>query len=497
VRLARASLLVMLLILQQAYTLTSNGLAFAAGREINVPDLQFQPIRPTEAITLKEAVETALRNYPSIAQKHFKLRASIANVALAKTQYLPNLNVDIQESAITANRVASTVMNNVSGFDTVPIDSGPVSQVSSMRPLVNNLQGANLNWLLVDFGLRKANDQLAYADARSARADLNLTKLDVAFDVTEAFLEAVAAKQIIIAARAALEHMQAANIRAKTLVAEGLKPGVEAADWDYEVSKARITLIKAEKNARLTLVNLAEKMGIAANDIDIVSDPLIRSPNQLKPIGPFDLKQHPIALLKTAEINRWKAKEKVLDKAWRPHLWLNSSVWGKGSNDGVNPIRPVAGGALPQAFNYMVGASFSFPFMEYFPLKEQKKMAYNNEMAAKADFELAMQILEKKDARARVNLMQARKVAEETPLLVEAARVREIKVLKRYATGLTNMVTLAQAEKALAEAEVEDAVAQIEVWRSLLSLTYAQGDLKPFLRVVDIVQNMERSKVEN
>ena len=124
-------------------------------------------------------------------------------------------------------------------------------------------------------------------------------------------------------------------------------------------------------------------------------------------------------------------------------------------------------------------------------------MAYNNEMAAKADFELAMQILEKKDARARVNLMQARKVAEETPLLVEAARVREIKVLKRYATGLTNMVTLAQAEKALAEAEVEDAVAQIEVWRSLLSLTYAQGDLKPFLRVVDIVQNMERSKVEN
>ena len=72
----------MLLILQQAYTLTSNGLAFAAGREINVPDLQFQPIRPTEAITLKEAVETALRNYPSIAQKHFKLRASIANVAL-------------------------------------------------------------------------------------------------------------------------------------------------------------------------------------------------------------------------------------------------------------------------------------------------------------------------------------------------------------------------------------------------------------------------------
>ena len=109
-------------------------------------------------------------------------------------------------------------------------------------------------------------------------------------------------------------------------------------------------------------------------------------------------------------------------------------------------------------------------------------------MAARADLDLAMQILEKKDARARVMLRQARRVAEETPTLVEAARVRELKVSKRYSTGLTDMVSLAQAEKALAEAEVEDAVAQVEVWRAILLLSYAQGDLKPFLNIVDIVE---------
>jgi len=467
---------------------------FCAGRETDIPDFQFQPIKPTAAITIAEAVDIAVRNYPTIAQKHFKLRASMANVSLAKTQYLPNLNIDIQESGITGNRVASTIMNNVSGFDTVPVDSGPVSQRSSMRPLVNNLQGLNLNWLMVDCGLRKANDNFAYADARSARADLNLTRLDVAFDAAEAFLEAVAAKQIIKSMQAALEHMEAANVRAKTLVSEGLKPGVEAADWEYEVARAKIALIKAEKNARLTLVNLAEKMGVAATDIDIVSDPLVRSPMEVKQFGPFDLSSHPIALLKTAEINRWRAKEEVLNKAYRPHLWLNSSVWGKGSNDGVNPIRPVGGGALPQVFNYMIGVSLSFPVMEYFPLKQQKRMAFANEQAAKADFELAMQILEKKDARARIMLAQSKRVAEETPNLVQTAKVREIKVLKRYGTGLTNMVTLAQAEKALAEAEVEDAVAQIEVWRSLLALSYAQGDLKPFVEIVNIVQGDSAKK---
>jgi outer membrane protein len=381
-------------------------------------------------------------------------------------------------------------MNNVSGFDTVPIDSGPPSTVSSMRPITNNLEGLNLNWLLVDFGLRHANDNFAYADARAARADLKLTRLDVAFDAADTFLTAVATKQIILAAQAALDHTEAANLRAKTLVAQGLRPGVEAADWDFEVARSKIRVIKAEKEARLALVDLAEKMGIANTDITVISEPLIRGPVEAKtrPFGPFDLTSHPFAQVEIAEIARWNAKVEVLNKAYRPHLWLNSSVWGKGSGDKINPIPQVAGGAFPQVFNYMVGLSFSFPLMEYFPLQAEKKMAYSNEMAARANLELALQILEKKDARARILLAEARRVAEETPKMVQAAKVREVKVLKRYSTGLTNMVSVAEAERALAEAQVEDALAQIEVWRSILSLAYVQGSLQPFLELVAIAE---------
>ncbi len=461
------------------------------GRETNIPDLQFQPILPPKSVTIGEAVNIALRNFPTIANKLYKLRAAKANVTLAKTQYLPNFNLDIQESGVTANRVASVVMNNVSGFDTVPVDSGPPATHSSLSPIANNLEGANLNWLLLDFGLRHANDDFAYADEKAARAELNLTKLDIAYEAAEAFFKAVAAKQVIRSAKAALDHMEAANLRAKTLVSKGLRPGVDAADWDFEVSRSKIVLIKAEKETRLALVDLAERMGVARSDVDVVSEPLIRSPleDRSQTFGPFDLNSHPFALLKTAEIGRWKAKIEVLDKAYRPHLWLNSGVWGKGSGENsVNPLRAVAGGALPQAFNYMIGASFSFPVMEIFPLRAQKKIAYNNELAAMADFDLAIQILELKDSRARILLAEARRVAKETPIMVEAAKVREVKALKRYSAGLTNMVSVAEAEKGLAQAEVEDALAQLEVWRSILALSYVQGDLKSFLRLVAIAQ---------
>jgi outer membrane protein TolC len=398
--------------------------------------------------------------------------------------------MDIQVSGVTPNRVASVVMNNVSGFDTVPVDSGPSATSASYKPVLNNLQGLNFNWMLVDFGLRHANDKFAFADARTARADINLTKLDVAFAAADAFLDAVAAKQVIRSTNAALEHMESASLRAKTLVAEGLRPGVDAADFDYEVSKTKIALIRAERDTRLAFVELSEKMGVASTDVDIVSDPLIRRPTTVAAAGPFDISAHPLALVKNAEILRWRAKRNVLDVAYRPHLWLNASLWGRGSGapSSANPLSEVAGGFLPQVFNYMIGGTVSFPFMEYFPLRAQKQEARSNELAAKADFDLAMQILEKKDARARILLAQARKVADETPTLVEAAKVREIKVLKRYGTGLTNMVSLADAERALTEAEVQDALAQIDVWRSILSLAYVHGDLKPFLQLVAIAE---------
>lgn len=464
--------------------------SFAAGREVNIPDDQFQPIRPPKVVTIKEAVGIALRNYPSIANRRFKLRAALANVTLAKTQYLPNLNWDIQESGITGNRVASTVMNNVSGFDTVPVDSGPSASSQSMRPIVNNLQGLNLNWLLIDGGLRHANDDFARADARVARADVGLTMLDVAFDTAEAFLRSVAAKQIIRSAQAALDRMEASDLTSKTLVSRGLRPGADAAGWDFDVARAKIKVIKADKDIKLSLVDLAEKMGIATTDIDVSSGALIYSPIEVAPFGPFDLTSHPLAIYRNAEIERWKAKVRVLDVAYRPHLWFNTGLWGKGSGEpkNINPIPSVAGGVLPQVFNYMVGVSLSFPVMEYFPLKAEKGMALNNARAAQANFDLAMQILEKKDARARILLYEARKVAEQTPLLVQAAKVKEIKTLKRYRTGLVNMVEVAEAERALADAEVEDALAQIDVWHSILALAYAKGDLKPFLQLVSIAE---------
>jgi outer membrane protein TolC len=118
--------------------------------------------------------------------------------------------------------------------------------------------------------------------------------------------------------------------------------------------------------------------------------------------------------------------------------------------------------------------------MDYFSVKAKKQMAVAAERAQRANYDLAIQMLLQKDARARVLLDSARRIADETPKLVEAARENETKALARYKFGLTDIVEVAEAERILARAEVEEALAEVRVWRAILAVAYAQGDLRPF-----------------
>ena len=78
-------------------------------------------------------------------------------------------------------------------------------------------------------------------------------------------------------------------------------------------------------------------------------------------------------------------------------------------------------------------------------------------------------------------LRGALKVAAQTPATLAAARIAEQQAAARFKTGLTPVVEVADAERVLAQAEIDDALAKLEVRRALLLLARASGDLGPFL----------------
>jgi outer membrane protein len=75
-------------------------------------------------------------------------------------------------------------------------------------------------------------------------------------------------------------------------------------------------------------------------------------------------------------------------------------------------------------------------------------------------------------------------VAEYTPVQLHAAQLTETQARARYQAGLGTIVEVADAQRLLVDADIEDALARLSVWRSLLHMAVAQGDLQPLLQLV-------------
>jgi len=75
----------------------------------------------------------------------------------------------------------------------------------------------------------------------------------------------------------------------------------------------------------------------------------------------------------------------------------------------------------------------------------------------------------------------ARNVAANTPIQVTAARAATEQATARYQAGLGNIDEVAEAQRLLTQSEIDDALARLGVWRGLLGVATAAGDIQPFI----------------
>jgi outer membrane protein TolC len=82
---------------------------------------------------------------------------------------------------------------------------------------------------------------------------------------------------------------------------------------------------------------------------------------------------------------------------------------------------------------------------------------------------------------AMAGLAGARRVAANTPVEVASARTAVDQATARYRSGLAPIDDVAQARRLLLQAQIDDALAHLTVWRARLQLAAARGDIQPFL----------------
>ena len=111
--------------------------------------------------------------------------------------------------------------------------------------------------------------------------------------------------------------------------------------------------------------------------------------------------------------------------------------------------------------------------------------------AERARYDLALSDVNTAVEQARATLAGARQIAANTPAELAAAQASEQQQQVRYRSALATVVDVTAAEGLLAQAEADDAIARLSVWRAALGVAIAQGDLQPFL---DLLANQTKGK---
>ena len=433
-----------------------------------------------QPLSLDQAVQQALDKYPAVRGSLEQVSAAAAGINLARTAYLPRLDVLGQVNRATHNNVFGMLLPQ----PVISPISGPVLGTNAASSVWGSAIGALVSWEPFDFGSRSAQVDLAEAVWKRLGAQVDVTRLQVGAAAADAFLAMLAAQETVEAAQAAVQRSRILSQAIEVLVTNELRPGADASRTRAELALAENQLIRAEEAVDLARASLAQFLGVAPQSLAIRAGPLLTLPGEQE-IAAFVTANHPAAAAQRLAVDEVKAREKVLQRAYFPRFTLQGTSFGRGTGARTDGAAPGgASGLGPDIGNWAVGLTVTFPIFDIASIRARREIEIYNERAETARYDQILQDLNGQTERAKARLTAARRVAQNTPIELEAARTTQQQANARYKAGLAGIVEVAEADRILAQAEIDDALARLGVWRGLLGIAAASGDLEPFLRQV-------------
>ncbi len=426
-------------------------------------------------LTLAQAVDAAEANYPRVRIALERRNAAQAGIGVARSAYYPRADVLWQTNRATANNIYGLLLPQ----SVIPSISGPVIASDTTRSAWSSAGGTLLSWQPFDLGLRAAQVNVARQGAQAANAGLEVTQLDVAIATATAYFDLATVEQLAGTAQANVNRLQVFANAVGVLVDNQLRPGADAAQANAQVALARTQLIQAQTNVEVRRATLAELVGMPAVELDY-AQLLAPAPPELA--SPGTITAHPAARQEAALVNQQQSRLSVLSRSYVPQFNALASLSGRGAGTALNGIFPSgANGLAPDTLNWAAGLQVTFPAFDFFSLRAQKNVQAADVRAEQAQYTQVIEDLSVQVQQAQAQLAGARQAALNTPAELIAAQQSEAQQRARFQSGLATVIDVTAAESVLVQAEADDAVARLNVWRALAALAAAHGDITPFL----------------
>lgn len=435
---------------------------------------QEEPRPPSEPLTLSGAIEFAQKNYPAIRAAMAEVSSADGEIERARTAYLPRTGLHLQINRATLNNIFGLTFQN----PVLPPISGPPVADATGQSAFGTAAGILFAWEPFDFGLRKANVAVAESLKSEAAAGRDLTGYGIALGAAEAYFAAVGGREALAASEASVRRMEVFAESVTALVNAELRPGADLSRARAELAQARTDLIRAAQLAESAEASLAEALGVAGGNLDLRPAALLGEP----PVDAADrgpAPAHPLFRVQQAKVVTAEARNDALTKEWRPKFEVQSAAFARGTGgrfDGT--IAGGADGLYPNFGNWAAGFSMQFNLFDYKEIRARRHVEHYKAETERARQDEVSQKLRGDVARAEIAVKAARRIAENAAVQLQEARTLLGQAEARYRAELGTVVEVADAERLLRQAEVEDALARLGVWRSLFALAAARGNIE-------------------
>jgi outer membrane protein len=286
--------------------------------------LSAQAAAPTVSLTLTQAIESALKNYPSIRVSQEQINAAAAGIQLARTAYLPRVELLAQVNRATRNNVFGMLLPQ----NTIPSISGPVLGTNNLGSAWGSAVGTLVTWEPFDFGARQAGVAASKAARAQQESALKRTKFDVSVAAADAFVTLVAAQETARAAQAGVDRAEVIARTTGALVNAQLRPGADASRAQAELAAARTQLIQSQQAVDVNRANLSQFVGLEPAQITVSAPKLLELPPEQN-VAPLNTNVNPASVEQTVVLEQLRAQLHILERSYFPRFYLQGAAYAR------------------------------------------------------------------------------------------------------------------------------------------------------------------------
>jgi outer membrane protein len=397
--------------------------------------------------TLPQAIIDAQRVQPTTVQAFGTLRSADAQKRSALGAYLPSINA----TGSTGSQFSEgQKIDNTTGL--------PVAANTQTRSTSYGLNGSLELWT----GLRRGADASAASAAeRSAEAGITNAKFQVQLQTTQAYLDALAAKQTVAvrisSVRRAMEQLKVSMAKLRA----GSTTRSDSLRSEVNLGNARIQLINAEIQQATAEGSLGRLTG-APGRVEPVDDSTYYAVQAVDTTGlrAEAMANSPQVQTAQAAVEQAQAQRKAAYSAYSPTLTLSGNYNFSGSQptDASDPLKLFNSRSL--------NLGLSWPLFNRFQREQTvvtRDVALDNAQASvddarrQVDAGMTQRLVELVAARARISINAASVMAATEDLRV---------VGERYRLGAATIVDLLTSQEALTQAEVDAVNARFDYLRA-------------------------------